>query len=199
MSQAPTVPVGAGTSWATPCWKQAVLSFGVQASFQTHDQHCKGFSLLLGSEASFVAETEVCMSLQETYSGRRRLSIVHCFIKKPCMRGSWLDASMPCNLCTCLDQHWSCGKSAAQGAESYRDVTASIAVSQNGTDLITFMSERLVCCFVWYTRLRSVRFSELPEMQGLGDPAFTLGLLFASVGLACFIGPVFFNCVTPPK
>ena len=38
----------------------------------------------------------------------------------------------------------------------------------------------------------NVRFSELPEMQGLGDSAFTLGLFFASVGAACFVGKPFF-------
>lgn len=45
----------------------------------------------------------------------------------------------------------------------------------------------------------NVRFSELPEMQGLGDAAFTLGLFFASVGLACLVGPIVFNSFTPPK
>ena len=37
----------------------------------------------------------------------------------------------------------------------------------------------------------NVRFAELPEMQGLGDSAFTLGLFFASVGAACFVGKSF--------
>ena len=45
----------------------------------------------------------------------------------------------------------------------------------------------------------NVRFSELPEMQGLGDAAFTLGLFYACVGFACFIGPILFNLVTPPR
>ena len=44
-----------------------------------------------------------------------------------------------------------------------------------------------------------VKFLELHEMQGFGDAAFALGLVFASVGLSCFIGPIFYNCITPPK
>lgn len=44
-----------------------------------------------------------------------------------------------------------------------------------------------------------VRFSNLPSMQALGDSSTTLGLLFASIGLACFIGPVLSNRITPPR
>ncbi|CAL8462528.1 g2061 [Coccomyxa elongata] len=44
-----------------------------------------------------------------------------------------------------------------------------------------------------------VRFSNLPSMQSLGDSSTTLGLLFASIGLACFIGPVLSNRITPPR
>lgn len=44
-----------------------------------------------------------------------------------------------------------------------------------------------------------VRFSNLPSMQSLGDSSTTLGLLFASIGLACFIGPIVSNRFTPPR
>ena len=45
----------------------------------------------------------------------------------------------------------------------------------------------------------NVRFSELPEMQSWGNAAFTLGLFFGSVGVACVVGPILFNYFTPPK
>ena len=44
-----------------------------------------------------------------------------------------------------------------------------------------------------------VRFSTLPSMQSLGDSATTLGLLFAAIGVGCFIGPVISNKVTPTR
>ena len=44
-----------------------------------------------------------------------------------------------------------------------------------------------------------MRFSNLPSMHSLGDAATTLGLLFASVGLGCFIGPLVSNTLTPPR
>jgi len=68
-----------------------------------------------------------------------------------------------------------------------RDVLAYTLLKSSGT-------------IIWGAAdILGVRFSEMKEMQGFGDSAFTLGLFFASVGLACFIGPVVFNCVTPPK
>ena len=44
-----------------------------------------------------------------------------------------------------------------------------------------------------------VRFSELPEMQSLGDSSQTLGFIFASVGVGCLGGPVLMNKFTPPR
>jgi hypothetical protein len=44
-----------------------------------------------------------------------------------------------------------------------------------------------------------VRFSNLPSMHALGDAATTLGLLFAAVGLGCFLGPLVSNTLTPPR
>ena len=36
-------------------------------------------------------------------------------------------------------------------------------------------------------------------MQTLGDGPQTLGLVFASVGVGCFFGPIAFNYFTPPR
>ena len=44
-----------------------------------------------------------------------------------------------------------------------------------------------------------VRFSELPEMQSLGDSSQTLGFIFASVGVGCLGGPLLMNKITPPR
>ncbi|KAK9906732.1 hypothetical protein WJX75_007016 [Coccomyxa subellipsoidea] len=44
-----------------------------------------------------------------------------------------------------------------------------------------------------------VRFSNLRSMQSLGDSSTTLGLLFAAIGLACFMGPIISNRLTPPR
>ncbi len=44
-----------------------------------------------------------------------------------------------------------------------------------------------------------VRFSTLPSMQSLGDSSTTLGLLFAAIGVGCFIGPVVSNKLTPTR
>ncbi|KDD75234.1 hypothetical protein H632_c794p1 [Helicosporidium sp. ATCC 50920] len=44
----------------------------------------------------------------------------------------------------------------------------------------------------------SVKFSEMPSMQGLGDATFTMGLIFSAVGLGCTLGPFVFNPFTAP-
>jgi len=44
----------------------------------------------------------------------------------------------------------------------------------------------------------NVKFSENVDMQ-VGDGATTLGLIFASVGLGCFLGPVILNAAVEPK
>lgn len=45
----------------------------------------------------------------------------------------------------------------------------------------------------------NVKFSEMKSMQSLGDGSQTLGLIFAAVGLGCFLGPLTFNKLTPPR
>ncbi|GAB4816866.1 hypothetical protein N2152v2_003912 [Parachlorella kessleri] len=45
----------------------------------------------------------------------------------------------------------------------------------------------------------NVRFSQMPAMQKLGDASVTLGLIFAVVGIACFLGPVMLNALVPPR
>ena len=44
----------------------------------------------------------------------------------------------------------------------------------------------------------NVKFSELPSMQ-IEDGATTLGIIFATVGLGCFLGPVVMNIIVSPK
>ena len=44
-----------------------------------------------------------------------------------------------------------------------------------------------------------VSFAEEPAMQSLGDAATTLGLLFAAIGVGCFVGPIFGNMMTPSR
>lgn len=36
-------------------------------------------------------------------------------------------------------------------------------------------------------------------MQALGDTEATLGLLFGTVGLGCFVGPIMMNLLVPPQ
>lgn len=44
-----------------------------------------------------------------------------------------------------------------------------------------------------------VKYSEMSMMQSWGDGPQTLGLVFASVGVGCFFGPILFNWFTPPR
>lgn len=47
--------------------------------------------------------------------------------------------------------------------------------------------------------LLNVRFSEMPSLQSLGDQSTTLGLIFATVGLGCFLGPIGMNRAVAPR
>lgn len=38
----------------------------------------------------------------------------------------------------------------------------------------------------------------MPSMQW-GDASVTLGLIFATVGTGCFVGPIAFNLLVPPR
>jgi len=40
--------------------------------------------------------------------------------------------------------------------------------------------------------------SQMESMQWVGDSSTTLGLIFATVGLGCFVGPVVLNHLFPP-
>ena len=73
-------------------------------------------------------------------------------------------------------------------SDACRDVLAYTLMKASGT-------------LIWGAAdILNVRFSEMKEMQAFGgDSAFTLGLFFASVGFACFVGPVVVNILTPPK
>ena len=64
-----------------------------------------------------------------------------------------------------------------------------------------------VLCFIKFSGalvwgaadILQVKYSEMPIMQSLGDGPQTLGLVFASVGVGCFFGPILFNWFTPPR
>ena len=64
-----------------------------------------------------------------------------------------------------------------------------------------------VLCFIKFSGalvwgaadILQVKYSEMPSMQSLGDGPQTLGLVFASVGVGCFFGPILFNWFTPPR
>lgn len=45
----------------------------------------------------------------------------------------------------------------------------------------------------------NVKFSELPEIQIADDAEITLGLIFAMVGIGCFLGPVVLNLIVAPR
>ena len=88
--------------------------------------------------------------------------------------------SLESNLCP-LEMHRALDQESGCQAEHSpnRDVLALTLLKASGS-------------LVWAAAdVLNVRFAELPEMQGLGDSAFTLGLFFASVGAACFVGKSF--------
>ncbi len=39
----------------------------------------------------------------------------------------------------------------------------------------------------------------MPSMQRWGDSSVTLGLIFATVGFGCFVGPISMNAIVPPR
>ena len=85
-------------------------------------------------------------------------------------------------LCTALmGEQQSDGHCVRRDAAAFALIKASGAIVWGASDIL------------------QVRYSNLPSMQSLGDSSTTLGLLFASIGFACFIGPVISNRVTPPR
>ena len=67
-------------------------------------------------------------------------------------------------------------------------------------DVIWLVMIKASGALIWMAAdVLNVKFSEMPSMQLLGDQPFTLGLIFASVGFGCFLGPIVFNYFTPPR
>jgi hypothetical protein len=72
------------------------------------------------------------------------------------------------------------------GAPENRDVAALVIMKGCGS--ITWGAVDIL----------NVKFSENVNMQ-IGDSSTTLGLIFASVGVGCFLGPIFLNSVVEPR
>ncbi|KAL4437964.1 hypothetical protein ABPG77_004185 [Micractinium sp. CCAP 211/92] len=95
---------------------------------------------------------------------------------------------------------WAAAKGAmAEGArataEGWRYVT-----SPTNRDVAALVMMKCAAALVWgAVDILNVRFSEMPEMQALGDASATLGFIFAAVGFGCFVGPVALNAVVPPR
>ena len=67
-------------------------------------------------------------------------------------------------------------------------------------DVIWLVMIKASGALIWMAAdVLNVKFSEMQSMQLLGDQPFTLGLIFASVGFGCFLGPIVFNYFTPPR
>lgn len=49
----------------------------------------------------------------------------------------------------------------------------------------------------WSSGELAHRFANLPAFQSLGDAGATMGIIYASVGVGCFLGPLLLNAVTP--
>lgn len=75
-------------------------------------------------------------------------------------------------------------------------------------EMITYLYENpfiLVICFLrgsgsllWGAAdLLSIQFSNIVQLQHYGDKEFTLGLIYATVGIGCQVGPMFWNAITP--
>ena len=73
-------------------------------------------------------------------------------------------------------------------------------IDQPNRDVAALTLLKASGAWIWsVSDVLNVRFAEMPEMQTLGDAAFTLGIFFMMVGVGCFLGPLIFNTYTPPK
>jgi MFS family permease len=87
--------------------------------------------------------------------------------------------------------------------------TKSTSLSLN-KELISFLFSNPFIFFICFLRgsgsllwgaadLLSIRFSNQPTLQHYGDKEFTLGIIYAFVGIGCQVGPMFWNSITPQK
>ena len=93
---------------------------------------------------------------------------------------------------------WSCYISLIQHSALSYMLSASPMCAYRQVAVLCFI--KFSGALVWGAAdILQVKYSEMPMMQSLGDGPQTLGLVFASVGVGCFFGPILFNWFTPPK
>jgi hypothetical protein len=87
---------------------------------------------------------------------------------------------------------WTSGVVAAREGLQY------LSASDN-RDVIALVTMKGCGSLTWgAVAVLNVKFSEIPSFQ-IGDSATTLGLIFAVVGVGCFLGPVGMNALVPPR
>ncbi|KAL4425671.1 hypothetical protein ABPG75_009687 [Micractinium tetrahymenae] len=94
---------------------------------------------------------------------------------------------------------WAAAKGAmAEGARATAEGWQYVSSPAN-RDVAALVMMKCAAALVWgAVDILNVWFSEMPEMQDLGDASATLGFIFAAVGVGCFVGPVALNAVVPP-
>ena len=71
---------------------------------------------------------------------------------------------------------------------------------QNNKDVAALVYVKGCGSLIWgAVDILNVKISEMKSMQQLGDASTTLGIIFACVGWACFVGPIIFSAAVPPK
>lgn len=93
--------------------------------------------------------------------------------------------------------------------ESMSSSATSTSFSLN-KELISFLFSNPFIFFICFLRgsgsllwgaadLLAIRFSDQTALQHYGDKEFTLGIIYAFVGIGCQVGPMFWNVITPQK
>jgi predicted MFS family arabinose efflux permease len=120
-------------------------------------------------------------SIAETDSLLKRAQIP---IPVPTTKGSYLST---------IYKSWIAGAGAA--AEGFRYLAAP-----DNRDVMALVMMKGCGSVTWgAVDVLNVKFSELPRIQVADDAEITLGLIFAMVGVGCFLGPVLLNLIVSPR
>ncbi|PRW58840.1 major facilitator superfamily MFS_1 [Chlorella sorokiniana] len=86
----------------------------------------------------------------------------------------------------------------AEGVRALQDGWAYMRCREN-RDVAALVLMKCAAALTWgAVDILNVKFSQMKSMQWAGDSSTTLGLIFATVGLGCFVGPVLLNHLFPP-